>query len=134
VVRVDDTLSDLAVYEARERICDIGYLRHQYEREDGTLGYRCAAEPVDIYLKKGGELDETVGRACLCNCLVATAGFGQRRWDGYEEPVMVTSGDDLVSIGRLIKPGADSYSAADVIADLEGKALAGGLDTRLPAP
>ena len=119
VVRLEETLSDPAVYEIRERVCDIGYLRHQYEREDGTLGYRCSAEPVDLYVEKGGEIQDASERVCLCNCLVATAGFGQRRRSGYEEPVMVTSGDDLVNIRQFIKPGMTRYSAADVIAELE---------------
>ena len=118
VVRMEGTLSDSEVYEARVRVCDIGYLRHQYEKANGRLGYRCSAEPVDQYVKKGGEAIDTTGRVCLCNCLVATAGFGQRR-HGYQEPVMVTSGDDLPNIRQFLKDSATRYSAADVIAELE---------------
>lgn len=124
VVRVEGTLADRDVYQTRERVCDIGYLRHQYEKEDGTLGYRCSAEPVDQFVKKGGSADDTEGRVCLCNCLVATAGFGQRRSSGAVEPQMVTSGDDLPNIRQFLKDGATRYSAADVVAELERVALA----------
>jgi nitronate monooxygenase len=127
VVELEGSLSDSAVYQARERVCDIGYLRHVYEREDGTLGYRCPAEPVEQYVKKGGEMADTVGRVCLCNCLGATATYGQRRRDGYQEPVMVTSGDDLVNIGQFIKPGETRYSAADVITHLTSKLSSAGI-------
>lgn len=118
VVGLENSLSDSAVYAARERVCDIGYLRHLDEHDDGTLGYRCPAEPVDQYVKKGGKLEDTPGRVCLCNALGATAGYGQRRRDGYEEPVCITSGDDVVNICQFLPPGSTHYSAADVIAQL----------------
>jgi nitronate monooxygenase len=118
VVKLENSLSDPTVFESRERICDIGYLRHIYQRENGTLGYRCPAEPVDAYIKKGGETADTVGRVCLCHCLAATAGYAQYRRNGYREPVLVTSGDDLPNIRRFVKPGATSYSAKDVITQL----------------
>ena len=41
VVQVETTLSEPEVYAARERRCDLGYLRELYRREDGTIGYRC---------------------------------------------------------------------------------------------
>ena len=91
VVQVDGTLSDVNVYNQRERLCDIGYLRHLYKLPDGSLGYRCPAEPVDQYVKKGGAIEDTVGRMCLCNNLGAAAGFPQQRRDGYVEPPLVTS-------------------------------------------
>ncbi|MDJ0792572.1 MAG: nitronate monooxygenase, partial [Acidimicrobiia bacterium] len=62
VVQLDDTLSNETVYEERERICDLGYLRHAYERENGSIGWRCPSEPVEDYLKKGGDIADTVGR------------------------------------------------------------------------
>jgi len=51
IAEIPGSLSDEAVYEARNRICDHGYLREPYVKADGTLGYRCSAEPVDIYVK-----------------------------------------------------------------------------------
>jgi NAD(P)H-dependent flavin oxidoreductase YrpB (nitropropane dioxygenase family) len=115
VVRVDETLSDAEIYNARERLCDIGYLRHLYKRADGTLGYRCPAEPIDQYVKKGGAIEETVGRMCLCNNLGAAAGFPQHRRDGYVEPALVTSGDELVHLDVLLPGDTTHYSAVDVI-------------------
>ena len=38
-----------------ERLCDLGYLRAPYERADGSVGYRCASEPVHVYVRKGGQ-------------------------------------------------------------------------------
>lgn len=52
VVQIEGTLSEADVYAARERRCDLGYLREIYRRADGTPGYRCPAEPVDDYLRK----------------------------------------------------------------------------------
>lgn len=115
VVQVPGTVSDPEVYAARGRICDIGYLRHLYRREDGKIGYRCPSEPVDQYVKKGGKEEDTVGRTCLCNHLGAAAGLPQARSDGSIEPAIITSGDDLVNIGRFFKNGSNVYHAADVI-------------------
>ena len=114
VVQLEGTVSSEAVYRARERVCDLGYLRNTYRMPDGRLGYRCAAEPVDTFVKKGGALEETVGRKCLCNALMADIGYGQVR-DGSEvEKPLLTSGDDLESIQRFAA-GRTEYSAGDVI-------------------
>ena len=114
VVQLEGTISSEAVYRARERVCDLGYLRTSYRMPNGRLGYRCAAEPVDTYVKKGGALEDTVGRKCLCNALMADIGYGQVR-DGAEvEKPLLTSGDDLQSIQRFAA-GRMEYSAADVI-------------------
>lgn len=102
---------------ARARVCDLGYLRVAYRTPTGTLGYRCAGEPVDTYVKKGGTLAETEGRRCLCNALMANIGHGQVRDEGLTEPPLITSGDDLVRMGELLA-GRTHYSAADVIAYL----------------
>jgi len=54
VAQLENTLSNAANYHARHRICDLGYLRHLYRRPDGTIGYRCPAEPLEHYRRKGG--------------------------------------------------------------------------------
>ncbi|MDP2958519.1 MAG: nitronate monooxygenase [Longimicrobiales bacterium] len=120
VVTLGDTLSDAGVYEKRQRVCDLGYLRTPYRREDGKIRFRCASEPVDTFLKKGGSLEETVGRKCLCNGLVATIGAGQVRDNeaGEESPIL-TSGDDLVILDRFLR-GRTHYTAADVLDYLLG--------------
>jgi NAD(P)H-dependent flavin oxidoreductase YrpB (nitropropane dioxygenase family) len=103
---------------ARRRVCDLGYLRTIYEREDGSLGYRCPAEPVAAYLAKGGALEDTVGRRCLCNGLAAAIGFGQARRQGVEPP-MVTAGEQLRALRQLVAEKGLDYTARDVIEYLE---------------
>ncbi len=98
----------------RQRVCDLGYLRTAYRRDDGRIGFRCASEPVDDYVKKGGTSEETVGRECLCNGLMANIGLAQIREHGALEPPLLTSGDDLVAIAKFLG-GRTRYSAGDVI-------------------
>lgn len=100
--------------EPRTRRCDIGLLRVAYRRDDGRIGYRCAAEPVADYLAKGGSLEETISRRCLCNALFADIGLPQVTDGGGLEPPLVTSGDDLMTIGRFLD-GRECYAAADVL-------------------
>lgn len=115
VLELEGTLSEEAIYSARQRLCDLGYLRELYQKPDGELGYRCAAEPIDAYLHKGGQLPNTQGRKCLCNALSATIGLGQTLDDGTCELPIVTAGDHLHDITRFLANGQSSYSAADVI-------------------
>jgi nitronate monooxygenase len=99
----------------RDRVCDLGYLRHAAVAPDGTLRWRCPAEPETAYVAKGGRIEDTRGRACVCNGLLATIGLGQVRWGGRVEPPLITSGDDLAGILRFVPPGRTSYSARDVL-------------------
>jgi nitronate monooxygenase len=121
VAQVPGTLSEQEVYDARPRICDMGFLRTIFKREDGTFGYRCPAEPVEDYVRKGGQAEDTVGRSCLCNNLGATAGFPQVRKDGFVEPPIITTGDDLVMAGQYVPAGKVTYTAKDVIDRLLSK-------------
>lgn len=113
-VDIPDSVSSPEVYDARERICDLGYLRIAARQDDGRLIYRCPAEPVESFVAAGGEREETVGRRCLCNSLLANIGLGQIREDGSSEPTFVTSGDDLSHLGAFLGDRR-TYSAADVI-------------------
>ena len=115
VATLEGTLSEDEAYEDRPRLCDLGYLRRAYRRQDGTLDYRCASEPVADYVRKGGRADDTVGRKCLCNALVTNIGLGQRRADGYLELPMLTAGDGINSVMAFITPDRLSYHARDVI-------------------
>ncbi|MDI1337334.1 MAG: nitronate monooxygenase [Lacunisphaera sp.] len=119
VLQMRATLSEPEVYAARTRVCDLGGLREVYRKEDGSVGYRCPAEPVEAYVRKGGNAADTTGRKCLCNGLAATVGFGQRR-DGAPEQPLVTAGDEVVDLARLVPAGAESYRAEDVIRYLRG--------------
>ena len=103
----------------RTRVCDIGGLRTPYVRPDGKIGYRCPAEPVEAYVEKGGRIEDTVGRRCLCNALMANVGHAQVRPGGAEEPPLLTSGDDLTTIGGFLG-GRDRYSVDDVLEYLLG--------------
>jgi NAD(P)H-dependent flavin oxidoreductase YrpB (nitropropane dioxygenase family) len=105
---------DPAVGVERERICDLGGLRVAYWTPDGRVGYRCPAEPVDAYVGKGGALEETVGRHCLCNALLSDLDLGQVRGHGLVEPPLVTSGDDLPAMAEFLA-GRDSYTADEVL-------------------
>ncbi len=118
VALLEGTSSEFPIYQERKRVCDLGYLREPYAVEDGKIGYRCAAEPVENYLAKGGKIEETVGRKCLCNALMANVGYAQTRKDAVVEPPLVTVGDDLNTIAQFVAPGRDSYSAADVVKSL----------------
>jgi len=115
VAQLENSLSEKDVYLARTRVCDLGYLREVYRKDDGKFGYRCASEPVDIYVSKGGEESATAGRKCICNSLVANAGYPQIQKGGYTERPLLTSGDDLLEIARFIPEGKTSYTARDVI-------------------
>ena len=115
VLQMEDTLSDPTTYEKKIRICDIGYLRQAYKKPGGTLGWRCPAEPVKDYVRKGGNEEDTRGRKCVCNGLTANIGLGQIRPGGEQEKPLITSGDDVANVARFVKPGARSYRAVDVI-------------------
>ncbi|MBL7544192.1 MAG: nitronate monooxygenase [Bdellovibrionaceae bacterium] len=130
--RLPGSISEKDSYLGRKRICDLGYLRHSYQKPDGTVGQRCPAEPVADYLKKGGAEEDTVGRKCLCNALMADIGMPQIQAGGVKELHLLTAGDDLNNIGRLVKKGHGTYSALDVISYLLGPEVA---KTKLsPAP
>jgi nitronate monooxygenase len=121
VALLDGSYSDPEVAAARTRVCDLGYLREPYNAPDGSIGYRCAAEPVANYVAKGGKVGETVGRKCLCNALLANVGHAQRRKNDVVEPALVTIGDDLNTVVQFLAPGQESYSASDVVASLLSK-------------
>jgi nitronate monooxygenase len=118
VALLQGSYSDHEVATARTRVCDVGLLRESYATPDGKIGYRCSAEPVANYVAKGGKVEDTVGRKCLCNALLANIGHAQVRKDSYIEPALVTIGDDLNTVAQFLAPGRTSYSAADVVASL----------------
>jgi nitronate monooxygenase len=118
VAQLNDSGTNPAVYEGRERTCDLGFLREAYRTSLGTVDFRCPAEPEQVYLAKGGNAEMMPGRKCLCNALVANIGMPQRRKNGYREPTLVTMGNDLIGIGRFLPDEGDRYSAADVIAKM----------------
>lgn len=125
VAQLEGSLSEHDIYFARPRICDLGYLREAYRTVDGTIGYRCPGEPETLYLSKGGKREDTVGRKCICNALIANLGHAQVRAGKYTEKGLVTSGDDLTEIAGFLRPNKSGYSAADVIATMLGNRFEG---------
>lgn len=124
VVQAAGTVSDPEVYGSRPRICDLGYLREAYRTPDGGIDFRCASEPVSIFVAKGGDIAETEGRKCVCNALMATVGQPQIRNGKYLEAGVITSGDDLPEIKRFMPEDGNRYSAASVVALMLSKVAA----------
>jgi len=123
IINLEDSLSEETVYKARERVCDLGYLRSAYNRKDGSIAFRCPGEPEADYERKGGSIEDTVNRKCLCNALLSNIGLGQVRSGGYVEPPLLTAGDHMPALREFIKDGQTSYSARAVIEHLLGNDL-----------
>jgi len=119
VAHLEGTVSEDDVYGERPRICNLGFLREAYRTPSGEIGYRCASEPVTVYLSKGGHIEDTVGRKCICNGLLADVGFPQVLNGNRIERGIVTAGDDITTVGQFLPAGQTHYSALDVIAELE---------------
>jgi nitronate monooxygenase len=120
VAELEGTLSDPAEYAQRQRVCNLGFLREAYRKADGSLGYRCAAEPEAAWIAKGGKPEAATRRKCLCNALVANIGLPGLQPDGSPELPLVTLGDDLAGVGRFCANGQTEYTVADVIRTLLG--------------
>ncbi len=133
VLQLENTLSEAGRYAARKRRCDLGYLRQAYRKADGTVGYRCAAEPTDDFVRKGGLPAATAGRKCLCNGLLAATGRGQIRASGADELPLLTAGNEVAQLARFLRPGADTYTAGDVVRYLLGEPAAAGAEPASPA-
>jgi NAD(P)H-dependent flavin oxidoreductase YrpB (nitropropane dioxygenase family) len=110
VASIDGTISQKEVYEGRTRICSLMYLRTPYLKEDGSYGYRCAAEPVHKYTAKGGKIEDTKDCCCLCNGLFSGIGLGNKN-----EPPIFTIGKKLDFLKHLMKDENDKYSCLSVI-------------------
>ncbi|MCJ7827126.1 MAG: nitronate monooxygenase, partial [Demequinaceae bacterium] len=121
VAQIPGTLKDDAAISHRPRRCDMSLLRTPFVGADGELAYRCAAEPVEDFVGKGGSTEETVGRACLCNALFANVGLGQTQRDGYQEEPLVTLGQDLEGARRLAELFPQGWSARQGLDWLLGK-------------
>ena len=137
VVQAPGTLSDPEVFARRQPVCDLGALRTPYRKPDGTIGYRCPAEPTRIYVEhKGGRAANTEGRRCVCNALLATAGLPQRRPHGQVEPPLITAGNDFTAVATLmaeLPAGQEFYPARAVIDYLRGVTHDSGIG-RDPVP
>jgi NAD(P)H-dependent flavin oxidoreductase YrpB (nitropropane dioxygenase family) len=102
IAQLAGTLSEKAVYEARRRRCDVGYLQTAYLTPRGGIGFRCPAEDINAFTCKGGKLCNTKGRVCICSGLLAAAGLGQYWPDTAAEPPLVTLGENLNAARKLL--------------------------------
>ena len=110
VVEMEGTLSQRSVYESRVRICNHGGFFIPFERSDGLIGYRCPAEPINVFKLKFGDIKDTVGRACFCNGLLVTCALGNPG-----EPPIITLGNDFSFLKKLMKHRDDTYIAEDAM-------------------
>jgi nitronate monooxygenase len=115
VIQVPGTVSDLAPDYHRIHWCDLGFLRRGYRKADGTVGYRCPAEPISDFVRKDGAIGETAGRQCVCNGLTATIGLTQINPGSDPNLPLLTAGNDVARVAEFIQPGRDTYTAAEVI-------------------
>jgi NAD(P)H-dependent flavin oxidoreductase YrpB (nitropropane dioxygenase family) len=104
----------------RTRVCDLGYLRTAIMEASGKIVYRCAAEPIEHFAAKGGDIAKTKGRRCLCNGLLSTVGYAQWRGEEGREPPLITSGAELADL-RALLAGRCAYSAAEAVDWIVGR-------------
>jgi len=115
VFQLQGTLSDHEAFEQRQKVCDLGYLRHAYAKPEGQLGWRCPAEPPDSFLHKGGAEEDMHGRKCVCNGLMSNIGLGQVQKSGEHEAPLLTSAVDIGVVAELLSQKGESYRASDVL-------------------
>lgn len=113
IAQLAGTMSDDELYSERKRSCAICALRVPYQKDGKVEGYRCSAEPIANWVRKGGKEKEAENAICLCNGLLATIGLG----NPGELPV-VTLGQSLDFLPHLMKDEYDTYTADDVVAYL----------------
>lgn len=111
VAPIAGSLSENKVFDMRKKICDIGLLRSCSIDDNGMLSYHCSACHTS-------DCNENSGRKCLCNGLLATIGIGQIQKHGYVEPPLITAGESIKSLYRIVHPLKKSYSAKEVISSL----------------
>ena len=73
---------------------------------------------MSTYVSKGGTEEDTAGRKCVCNALLANIGHPQVRAGRHVEPGLVTLGSDVSGLRRFIASaaaGRADYGAADVM-------------------
>jgi len=116
VAQVQGTMSDERVRSIMVRKCPHGALVDLVLGPNGIIVRRCASEPIDQFIRKGGMIEDTEGRGCICRGLVGTSGLGNP-----DEIPVVTLGKDLGFLKRLMNRPDDSYTAKDAINFLLGK-------------
>jgi NAD(P)H-dependent flavin oxidoreductase YrpB (nitropropane dioxygenase family) len=118
---LQNTLSDITQFLARRRVCNMGLLREPYEAADGTIGYRCPAEPEAAFVAKGGAVAKALNARCLCNALLANIGLGMSYAGNRMEKPLLTVGKHLDSLRQLLQRFGTDYTATDVLSFLRAK-------------
>lgn len=122
VVQLDGTAADPAVFAARRRFCDVGFLRQVYRTGGGGLGYRCPGETISAHIAKDGARERAMHQRCLCNGMLAALGMGQVRLPHSTETPLVPAGEELGALTAFAGRASRQYAAADVVATLLGGA------------
>jgi NAD(P)H-dependent flavin oxidoreductase YrpB (nitropropane dioxygenase family) len=123
VVQIEGTLSEQNTYDQRRRVCNFGYLVKPYSKSGNTMdvidekqiGFRCPAEPVKAYVRKGGSEEDTRGKVCLCVAMTAAVGHAP-----VDESTIYTLGKNLNPIADLTDELGAPYSVEDVLRKLFG--------------
>jgi len=111
VLQVQGTLSERRLYGSRIRRCDLGYLAEIYlDSSTHTVHLRCPSERVEDYIRKGGKIDDTIGRGCLCNSLLSNIGN-----DSPGEMPLITAGSDLSCVRAIIEHHGREYGVEEVM-------------------
>jgi hypothetical protein len=126
---MEGTLSEKSVRDSWNKKCDQGALVTPYTKDPNNLdflnntGYRCPAEPLDDFLRKGGDIDLTTDVTCLCNGLLNTAGLvnANKLPHGQHTAPTITTGDDLAFLPDVMPNENSSYGAADAMDHLLSK-------------
>lgn len=111
VAKLDGSLSEDEVFDGETRGCYFGCLVTFYRDDEGNINSRCPAEPIELYIEKGGNREDTVGTRCLCRGLFSNIGKIEGR---FSQPALITLGEDLSFINRLMKNSKDNYTVDDV--------------------
>jgi len=120
VVQLPGTAGDPNKSE-RPRRCDIGALAVPRLDPNGTMVMACPSEPVDDYIRKGGQIEATVGRGCVCNDLLSAAGRPQTRvlpnGTQFVERPLATFSQQEPHYLKVLPRGPDGlYGVADAFA------------------
>ncbi len=109
VVELKDTSAEKKHMLARVPHCNIGALLTPYYTRENLLAYRCPAEPVLAFEKKGGDRERTQGVVCLCNALLNASELGIEG-----SPATLTLGNDCSFLSTLLQH-KHHYSACDAM-------------------
>ncbi len=109
VLQVNGTLSERQLYEARTRICALGYLAEPYLDGD-QVRLRCPGEKVEDFVRKGGRIEDTIGRGCLCSSLMAVIDLASPG-----ELSLLTAASDLSCVKSVIERHGRDYGMSEGI-------------------